>query len=59
ALTEELFIITQPAHLQDARAGKLSAEKRDILRANLLRDQLMKVNRPATPEPGKTNENGG
>ena len=49
ALTEELFIITQPAHLQNARAGKLSAEKRDILRANLLRDRLGKVNRPATP----------
>ena len=59
ALTEELFIITQPAHLQDARAGKLSAEKRDILRADLLRDRLVKVNRPATPETGKTSENGG
>ena len=58
ALTEELFIITQPAHLQDARAGKLSAEKRDILRANLLRSRLLKVDRPATPDTGKTEENG-
>ena len=61
ALTEELFIITQPAHLQNARAGKLSAEKRDILRANLLRDRLGKVNRPATPNdesPENTQENG-
>ena len=57
ALIEELFIITQPAHLQNARAGKLSAEKRDILRADLLRDRLVKVNRPATPETGKTSEN--
>jgi protein arginine kinase len=58
ALIEELFIITQPAHLQNARAGKLSAEKRDILRANLLRDRLVKVNRPATSGPGKPKENG-
>jgi hypothetical protein len=56
-----LFIITQPAHLQNAQAGKLSAEKRDILRANLLRDRLRKVNRPATPNdesPENTRENG-
>ncbi len=58
ALTEELFIITQPAHLQKTRAGKLSAEKRDILRANLLRSRLLKVDRPATPDTGKTEENG-
>jgi len=57
ALIEELFIITQPAHLQNAQAGKLSAEKRDILRAELLRDRLMKVNRPATLEPRKSKEN--
>jgi protein arginine kinase len=61
AMIEELFIITQPAHLQNARAGKLSAEKRDILRANLLRDRLRKVNRPAPPNdesPENTRENG-
>ena len=54
ALTEELFIITQPAHLQKTRTDKLSAEKRDILRANLLRDCLGKVDRPAIPDTGKT-----
>jgi len=54
ALTEELFIITQPAHLQKTRTDKLSAEKRDILRANLLRDCLGKVDRPAMPDTGKT-----
>jgi protein arginine kinase len=58
ALIEELFIITQPAHLQKTRASKLSAEKRDILRANLLRDRLRKVDRPDTPAAGKTEENG-
>mgnify|MGYP001188033286 CR=1 FL=1 len=49
SLTEELFIITQPAHLQKSQTSKLSAEKRDILRANLLRDRLRKINRPETP----------
>ena len=33
ALINELIIITQPAHLQKANDGKLSAEKRDLLRA--------------------------
>ena len=49
SLTEELFIITQPAHLQKSQTSKLSAEKRDILRANLLRDRLREINRPETP----------
>ena len=49
SLTEELFIITQPAHLEKSQTSKLSAEKRDILRANLLRDRLRKINRPETP----------
>jgi protein arginine kinase len=57
ALTEELFIITQPAHLQKTLAGKLSAEKRDILRANLLRSRLLKVNRPDTPDTEKKDQN--
>ena len=57
ALTEELFIITQPAHLQKTLEGKLSAEKRDILRANLLRSRLLKVDRPDMPDTGKTDQN--
>ena len=57
ALTEELFIITQPAHLQKTLEGKLSAEKRDILRANLLRSRLLKVDRPDMPDIGKTEQN--
>ena len=50
ALINELIIITQPAHLQKANDGKLSAEKRDLLRADLLRDRLKDVDRPVVPD---------
>ena len=46
ALINELIIITQPAHLQKANNGKLSAEKRDLLRSDLLRSRLKEVDRP-------------
>jgi protein arginine kinase len=36
----ELFIITQPAHLQKIEKKKLSAQERDIKRAQLIRDKL-------------------
>jgi len=48
ALVDELFIITQPAHLQKGYTEKLGAEERDILRANMLRDRLQIVSRPKT-----------
>jgi protein arginine kinase len=48
ALVDELFLITQPAHLQKMHAGKLSAEERDVLRADLLRERLKHVSRPVT-----------
>ena len=48
AIVEELFLITQPAHLQSAHPGreKLSSEERDTLRADLLRDRLQALPRP-------------
>src|SRR5213083_21117 len=49
ALVDELFIVTQPAHLQKQFAEKLSAEERDVLRADMLRDRLRTVSRPVTP----------
>lgn len=49
ALFDELFLITQPAHLQRVHSGKLAAEERDILRADLLRERLNGVPRPAAP----------
>lgn len=36
----ELFIITQPAHLQKLEAKKLSSQERDIRRATLIRERL-------------------
>jgi len=40
ALINELFIVTQPAHLQQTSEHKLSADERDVLRASLLRERL-------------------
>ena len=45
-LVDELFIITQPAHLQKMHTDKLSAEERDLLRADMLRERLRDVSRP-------------
>ncbi len=46
AVVDELFITTQPAHLQKQFSEKLSAEERDLLRADMLRDRLKNVSRP-------------
>jgi protein arginine kinase len=43
---DELFIVTQPAHLQKRFSEKLSAEERDLLRADMLRERLRSVSRP-------------
>src|SRR5271169_6895713 len=57
SLVDELFIITQPAHLQKQHSEKLSAEERDLLRADMVRERLKPVSRPiakptASPGPG-------
>ncbi|PIQ85297.1 MAG: ATP--guanido phosphotransferase, partial [Candidatus Omnitrophica bacterium CG11_big_fil_rev_8_21_14_0_20_43_6] len=36
----ELFIITQPAHLQKLENVKLSSDQRDLKRAELIREKL-------------------
>ncbi|MCM8800973.1 MAG: protein arginine kinase [Candidatus Omnitrophica bacterium] len=41
SIINELFIITQPAHLQKIENKKLSTEERDIKRANLIREKLI------------------
>src|ERR1041385_7136464 len=52
SLVDELFIITQPAHLQKQHTEKLSAEERDLLRADMVRERLKPVSRPiAKPAP--------
>jgi protein arginine kinase len=52
ALVDELFIITQPAHLQKRFTEKLVAEERDLLRADMLRERLRGVRRPNPKTPG-------
>jgi protein arginine kinase len=54
-LVDELFLTTQPAHLQKQVSDKLSAEERDLIRADMLRDRLKGVNRPLTKPPGAGN----
>jgi len=46
SLADELFLITQPAHLQRTYSEKLGAEERDLLRADMLRERLRHVSRP-------------
>jgi protein arginine kinase len=52
ALVNELFLVTQPAHLQKRFTEKLTAEERDVLRADMLRERLANVKRPASQITG-------
>lgn len=52
SLTDELFILIQPAHLQKQFAEKLSGEERDLLRADMMRERLRNVSRPITKPSG-------
>jgi protein arginine kinase len=49
---DELFLTTQPAHLQRQISDKLSAEERDLIRADMLRDRLKSVSRPVAKPRG-------
>ncbi len=51
SLVDELFILTQPAHLQKQHSEKLSAEERDLLRADMVRERLKPVSRPIAKLP--------
>lgn len=51
SLVDELFILTQPAHLQKRYTEKLNAEERDLLRSDMLRDRLLNVRRPSPTLP--------
>src|SRR5437763_351173 len=51
SLVDELFILTQPAHLQKQHTEKLSAEERDLLRADMVRERLRPVSRPIAAPP--------
>jgi protein arginine kinase len=50
-LIDELFVVTQPAHLQKKFTEKLAAEERDVLRADMLRERLREVSRPVQNPP--------
>jgi protein arginine kinase len=55
SLVDELFILTQPAHLQKQHSEKLSAEERDLLRSDMVRERLKPVSRPVfKPTAGGT-----
>ncbi len=43
---DELFILTQPAHLQRTSEKKLAPEERDALRADIIRDRLKEFPKP-------------
>jgi protein arginine kinase len=51
SLVDELFLVTQPAHLQKQHSEKLSAEERDLLRADMVRERLKSVSRPISRPP--------
>jgi protein arginine kinase len=56
SLVDELFLITQPAHLQKQVSDKLSAEERDLIRADMVRERLKNVSRPLVkPSGGSAN----
>ncbi|HUJ10694.1 MAG TPA: ATP--guanido phosphotransferase, partial [Verrucomicrobiae bacterium] len=46
AAVDELFILSQPAHVQKAAARKLTAEERDTWRADLIRAQVANIAKP-------------
>ncbi|HAB18389.1 MAG TPA: protein arginine kinase [Verrucomicrobiota bacterium] len=46
SLVDELFLVSQPAHLQVVQPEKLDAEQRDAVRAELLRARLKQVPAP-------------
>src|SRR5450759_283544 len=52
AVVDELFILTQPAHLQKQHSEKLAAEERDLIRADMLRERLKNVGRPVAKHFG-------
>src|SRR6201997_2792520 len=55
---DELFIDTQPAHLQRSSQQKLSAEERDHLRAQIIRTRLKVLPKPDISKLAKEAGNG-
>src|SRR6266436_1352579 len=55
---DELFIDTQPAHLQKSSQQKLNAEERDHLRAQIIRDRLKVFPKPDISKMARESGNG-
>ena len=55
---DELFIETQPAHLQKSSQQKLNAEERDHLRAEIIRDRLKVFPKPDISKLARESGNG-
>jgi protein arginine kinase len=55
---DELFIETQPAHLQKNSQQKLNAEERDHLRAQIIRERLKLFPKPDISKMAKESGNG-
>ena len=55
---DELFIDTQPAHLQKSSQQKLNAEERDHLRAQIIRERLKLFPKPDISKMGRESGNG-
>src|SRR6188474_1141306 len=55
---DELFIDTQPAHLQKSSQQKLTAEERDHLRAQIIRERLRVFPKPDISKVARESENG-
>ena len=50
SVVDELFLVTQPAHLQQLVGEKLGGEERDVRRADLLRSRLNGMQGPKVSE---------
>ena len=55
-VVDELFIISQPAHVQKAAERKLTAEERDSFRADLIRQRLKDISKPKVADAGLSRE---
>jgi protein arginine kinase len=55
---DELFIETQPAHLQKSSQQKLNAEERDNLRAQIIRERLKLFPKPDISKMARKAGNG-
>ncbi len=57
-MIDELVIMAQPAHVQKAAQRKLTAEERDVFRAELIRQRLVDLTKPKVTERPPAEESG-